>query len=416
MKPSIYRQAAIDQMSSPDRLDEAPAITKPPDWLLLLGLLIVLAVAAVWGQRGRIPLKVDGQGVIVLSGGVVNVFGEAGGRIVDLRVRVGDRLAANQIIGAVSQPALQEKIQSLRETVAELERERTRASQSRGEGLRLQTAAIDNQRANFEREIAGAKDQIKVIDEQLRVEEELLGKGLITRQQVLATRQRRVTAETSIAGFQAQIRQLESNQFQNQSQVSFADRDYAARIAEAQRSVQIFEKQLASAAVVRTPYPGKVIELKVYPGALVNAGDPIVSIEPAAERFEAIAYLAAARAKEVRPGMPVEIVPASVRREEFGYLTGEVLSVAEFPATRAAVMRNFENDALVAALTSAGPVHEVRIALRQDPKTVSGFKWSTPQGPPVRISSGTLCAAAIVTRERRPLELAFPFLAGKLEF
>jgi len=410
---SLYRQAAIDQMSSPERLDEAPAVTRPPDWLLLLAMTLVLGAAAYWGVRGRIAAKADGQGVILLSGGVVNVYSDAPGRVRDVRVNAGDRVNVNQIIGSISQPLLRDKLQSMRESLAELERERERSVQARGEGLRLQSGVIENQGVNLEREIAATREQIKVMSEQFRVEEELLGKGLITRQQLLATQQKINAAENTIAGYEAQKKQLASSEFQNQSQSSAMDRDQAARIAEARRAIQQLEAQLGSASVVRSPYAGKVIELKVYRGGLVGMGEPFLSLEPEAERFEGIAYVSTAYVKGIHSGMKVEIVPASVKREEYGYLRGEVISVAEFPATRAAMMRNFENESLVTALTGAGPVNEVRLKLEADAGTASGFRWSTPQGPPFRISSGTLCAVSVVTREQPPLELAFPFLARK---
>jgi HlyD family secretion protein len=85
-----------------------------------------------------------------------------------------------------------------------------------------------------------------------------------------------------------------------------------------------------------------------------------------------------------------------------------VTSIADYPATPAALMRNFQNESLVTALTGSGPVTEVHVQLIADPATGSGYKWSSPLGPPVKLSSGTLCSVQIVTRRQRPVTLILP--------
>jgi HlyD family secretion protein len=193
-----------------------------------------------------------------------------------------------------------------------------------------------------------------------------------------------------------------------------ADREAEARIGEAQRNIDLMEKELADSSAIKSPYTGKVIELKVYTGSPVTAGEPVLSLEPSADRMEGLLYISSAKVKEIHPGMPVEIAPTSIQREEYGFMRARVTSVAEFPATKAAVLRNFENEALVNALAAGGPVNEVRVELLPDPKTPSGFQWSSSKGPSIRITSGTLCAASIVTRDQTPLSLVIPFLKEKV--
>jgi HlyD family secretion protein len=50
------------------------------------------------------------------------------------------------------------------------------------------------------------------------------------------------------------------------------------------------------------------------------------------------------------------------------------------------------------------------VRLKQDPGTVSGYRWAVGKGPSLRLTSGTLTKAEITTRERRPLELVVPML------
>jgi HlyD family secretion protein len=118
--------------------------------------------------------------------------------------------------------------------------------------------------------------------------------------------------------------------------------------------------------------------------------------------------------KEIAPGMRVDISPSGVQREEYGYLLGKVKSVGEFPATSEAVVRTFENEALARALLGEGPVTEVRIGLTADKATRSGYRWSSPKGPPSAVSSGSVCSLQVVTREQPPIELVIPYVKKKL--
>jgi HlyD family secretion protein len=71
-------------------------------------------------------------------------------------------------------------------------------------------------------------------------------------------------------------------------------------------------------------------------------------------------------------------------------------------------MRNFQNEPLVGSLTGSGPVTELHVRLIADNRTPSGYRWSSPLGPRVKLSSGTLVSAQIVTRRQPPITLVIP--------
>jgi HlyD family secretion protein len=77
-------------------------------------------------------------------------------------------------------------------------------------------------------------------------------------------------------------------------------------------------------------------------------------------------------------------------------------------------MRNFQNETLVQSLIGQGPITELHVSLQADPKTSSGYLWSSPLGPPITLSSGTLCNAQIITRTQRPIAMVVPFLKERL--
>ncbi|HYN88956.1 MAG TPA: NHLP bacteriocin system secretion protein [Ardenticatenaceae bacterium] len=159
---------------------------------------------------------------------------------------------------------------------------------------------------------------------------------------------------------------------------------------------------------ITSPHSGRILEVAVNQGAVVNRGTQLFSLIDETKELEAIVYLSPADGKRVRPGMLVEVSPSTTRREEGGFMLGEVRSVGEFPATSQGMVRVLGNEDLVGELSEGGAPIEVHVALQEDEGTVSGYRWSTAAGPPVTISSGTLCSAAITISQERPISLVVP--------
>ena len=54
MKNSLFRGKSIDRISSPEQLNDRLRVANPGIWLLLAGILLVLAGICVWGFFGRL--------------------------------------------------------------------------------------------------------------------------------------------------------------------------------------------------------------------------------------------------------------------------------------------------------------------------------------------------------------------------
>ena len=413
MNPGMFRQSSLARLSSPEQLDQLLKITTAKNWLGLLALFMLLAVAAIWGFAGSIATTATGQGVIIRSGGVLNVVGRGSGMITKLNVRVGDRIKANQVVATISQPLLTEKMKALQATLAEAEAERERSLHLKQNAVRLQAEALERQVSNNERQIGELEGMAKLAVEDIASEEQLLNKGLVTRQQTIAAQQKLTGIQDQIAGLHAQNKQLEAQKFALESQPQQEDADMKVHVSSLQRQLSQAQQEMTMAETVVSPYAGEVLELKAYAGSMVTQGQPILSIQPEAQELQLLTYLPASEAKDAHIGMEAQVSPSTIKREEFGFMKGQIVYVADYPATPAAVMSNFQNESLVTALTNSGPVTELRIALRRDEKTRSGFEWSTSDGPPVMVSSGTMCNVQVVTRRQPPISLLVPYLKKK---
>jgi HlyD family secretion protein len=414
MDSRIFRKTSLERLSSPEQLDVIMHVTGPKRWLALAGLFLILGVAIVWGYAGTINTKVSGTGIIVRTGTVLNVVTSGSGLVTNISVNLGDLVKANQVVARVSEPAMLEKIRLARAAVDEARARRERDFFVRKQGAQLQVEALGRDQVNAQREIQELQEQARIAAEQIGVDDQLLSKGLITRQQTLQDQQKLVGINGQIESLKAKIKRIEADQYTARTDPERFDEEMQARIAELQRNLTGLEREMEINSSVVSPYEGQVIEMKAVPGGLVAAGGPILAIQPEGNALEVLVYLGSFQAKAVQPGMEAEISPSTVKREEFGFIRGRVTYVGEFPASIDALMRNFQNETLVRSIMAGGPVTELRVTLEHDAGTPSTYKWSSSRGPKITITSGTLCTVQVITRQQRPASLLFPFIKGKL--
>lgn len=414
MKKEIFRSAALARMSSPEQLDQLLRVTTSKSWIALLAVLLILATATVWGIVGRLATKCDGKGVVIRAGNLLTARTLSSGQVVEVAVKTGDDVKSGQLIATIAQPSIVDKIRAAEAQLADAEKERDRQQSVREGGMKLELDSVEHQRSTYQQQIKTLQDQEQTIRDQIPVNEELLAKGLITKKQVLALHEQQATLENDIAGIRTQLAQLTSNEFKLQNSGRQMEADGGLRITDLRRNLNLLRNDLDLNTRVFSPYSGHVIEVQAQAGSLVGPGNAILTLEPDVEQIEIVAFVPATSSKDIQPGMPAEVIPSSVRPEEYGFMRGKVVSVAEYPATEEALMRRFQNDSLVKSLASAGPETELHVQLIEDPSTPSGYQWSSKKGAPVRITPATLCGVQIVTREQPPIAMVFPYLKKKL--
>jgi HlyD family secretion protein len=180
------------------------------------------------------------------------------------------------------------------------------------------------------------------------------------------------------------------------------------RLSEAERNLSQLTAQFAATSVVQAPVAGRVIETKVAEGSVVTAGASIASIQSGEQGLELMLYVPPEHGKAVKPGMLVRIEPATVRKEEWGTMLGEVVSISDFPATAEGMRAILQNPQLVREFAADGPPYAARVRLEPAAASPGRYRWSSGAGPPILITAGTLAAASVTVREDRPIAFAIP--------
>jgi HlyD family secretion protein len=412
-KKEIFRSVALERLSSPEQLDQLMQVTTPRGWLMLVGIGALLATALVWGVLGSVPERINGQGMLIRSGGVLEVEAPGDGRVTDVAVRVGDVVSEGQVVARIQRQDLVLRIQQARAKVGELRRRHEQQVQFGQRDVQLQAAHRAQRREQLQASIDAGGSTLRALNERIESEARLVEQGLITRQALLATTQQRDQAEERGRQARSELVQLQAEAGQVQNQTLQNVQESQTRLTEAERELAQMESELRTTSEVTSPYTGRVLEVVVEQGSMVDRGRPILTVDltgKAVKGLEAILYIPSVHGKKIRPGMEVQIAPSTVKKEEFGYLLGTVTYVSDFPVTPQGMQRVLKNEQLVTSLSGDDAPYEIHVDLLPDPDNLSTYRWTSSDGPPIRIQSGTLASAGVVVERRRPILMVVPQL------
>jgi HlyD family secretion protein len=407
----IFRDVAVERLSSPEQLDQLVRITRPLDWVAATALLLALAVLIVWSVLGRIPTRVEGEGILLASGGrVVDAVSAVAGRLASLDVVIGDEVKLDQVIAHVGQTEIEQRLAQAKEVLREREREHAELAATIAREVETKLANYAAQETGLNEAIAAADQRATYLTAEIGKLEPAVASGFVTRKYVEDRRVELNAAKLRMVDAQNDILKLKALRLDLQSQRDRDRMQSGFRVNDAKRLVEQSSAELERGSRILSPGEGRVVEIKVSTGSVLAVGTPVIEIETSGQTLEATVYVPPDRGKNIKPGMEVHVEPTMIAREEYGAIIGRVVAISEFPVTPQGMAAGLHNDTLVKRFSQEGAPYAARVRLEPDPTTVSGYRWTSGKGPPVRLSSGTLTRAEVTTREQPPIELVVPLL------
>ena len=203
----------------------------------------------------------------------------------------------------------------------------------------------------------------------------------------------------------------------------------------------------AEARPISVPFEGTVHHVIATNGQKVAAGDPIASVrsqlatttltspesgvvltsKPAETKFvarepvvwilpqelqlherEVLAYVPFAHLRKVKIGAKVQVTPADLEREKWGYAVGTVTSIEQYPTDRQAVAQRLKLAELAAIIPAEQPVYEVCIVLDRGD---NGLVWSRKKSQQMAVTTGMPCNVQIIWSQKYVWEV----LTGRVE-
>lgn len=411
---SVFRKVALERLSSPEQLDQLLQVTRPSGWIALGAMAGLLVAAIVWGFAGTIPTEASGGGMLLRRGGVSDLVAAASGQVEELLVEVGQPVEKGQVVAKIRQDSLERQIEESRTRKEAATQEYQDLLRFAREQRRLSARNLEQKRANLERSITTLDRQVALLVERLGAQRDLLDDGLITRQTLLATEQDLNQTRDQLAAQRLELNGLDLTRLEEDQALDQQIETRRGEIRDLELKIRDLTGTLAENANVVSAEAGRVLELSVDRGDVVTPGSVLLTMEVSSEELVAVLFVPASEGKLVRPGMAVKVAPANVRREEYGFMVGEVRWVADYPSTSRGMLRLLGNSEMVDRLLETGPPIQVDVALVEDPSTPTGYRWSSSSGPDLEISSGTPAAGRITLLEERPISLLLPKIRSAL--
>lgn len=217
-----------------------------------------------------------------------------------------------------------------------------------------------------------------------------------------------IVARIEVPQLVAEIISLQSSLYEMEGNQRVDTPEYKS----VEKKVIQLQQELVYKSQIVSQIDGRILEMNLNKGSIIQPGEPLVTLEQysGTVKMEAVVYVPAERGGIIQPGMEAQVSPAIVNKEEHGFMLGRVISVSEYPATTQSMMQTLGNENLVSLLAGQGAPLMVRIDLIRDDNTESGYKWSSPGGPPMSIHSGTIVQSAVIINREKPINMVIPLL------
>ena len=411
-KNPLFREAAMQSLSSPDQLNQLVKVTQPYSWIALTAAGLAIAVALVWSIFGRLPTVVSGEGILIRKGGTFNIVAQGSGVVTEIAdLEPGKAIVQGELLARLAQPELEQQVAAQRAVVARLRAEEKDVTQGLATLAPAQSLALRQQQEAQQQLIRGREAQLASLRAVAQSQADLLRDGLITRQRQEDVRQQIISVDNEINAARNTLQKLTVERLQSTSQNEDKQRDIASRLKSAQGVLDDLQLRTKIASEVHSTHNGIVIESTIMLGDMVKAGQSVFTVEISDDKLEALIYLPPnSNAKLVKPGMVAQISPTTAKKERFGFLISKVRNVSQFPSTEASMLALVDNPALVRQMSKAGPPIAVSVELVKDSSTRSGYRWSSTAGAEVEVSSGMVATGNFVVEEKRPISLVIPLI------
>ena len=389
-------------------------MTSARGWIALLTILVATAAVGVWSVVGEVSTYVEAHGFLLNRGGkVVDAVSAGSGRLSVITVAVGDEIEKDAVVALLAN----EEIAERHAGALALIEERTQALETLMAAVakesRIARANNARRRKHLDELEATAHEMLEAARTHFENSRQLFEKRVIAHVSLERSQQQFNQAHRTLLDLSRDRDTLEANEIRREHDNAARIREMTAEVQAAQRQAKQLETLLAAERVL-APASGRVIEIKATTGAIVNPGQAVTSIRTGSAELEVLLYVPPADGKQVEAGMQALVSPATVRREEFGAIRGTVESISSFPVSFEGMVAVLQNPSLARHFSEDGPPYAGRIALLADPKTTSGFAWTSPKASSQRLTAGTLASVELKTRSQPPITLAVPLLKEML--
>lgn len=404
----LFREQALQNLSSPEQLDTAITLIPSAGWLSLLSLGLFTLVIVLWGFMGSLSYPQYGTGIIISGERIHGIYSKGAGVVSAMNVAVGDFVEYGQIIGRIDLPQIVGDIAETRNEIALLrkEYEEVKALDERYLGLVARY---------YDAQTASSKKQEDEIERVFHWYEKFLANAELVKKQGIISDYSLHQQKKDYISLMNNLSDMKNNQLNYDAQKQNTDfnqrKDHFARMEKITQ--QIFQagtkvEDLVSQSLIVSYSSGYVQEILSFQGDVIQANERIANIaEKSDQPLKAVLYFSTVDGKAIAYGMDAQVTPTFLQAEEYGAIKGLVMTTSPYPTSQEEITETLLNPTLTTAIINGtgGSPYKVEVGLRASPETPSGFAWTTSKGPPFKIKEGALVTGAVITRTEKPINL-----------
>lgn len=98
---SPFRKGAQDKLSSPEQLDQLIQVVRPKGWVALIGCGLFLITFVLWAIFGKIPIEIEGNGIILTERGIFGITSSAEGIVKSINIKEGQWVDKDSVIATL---------------------------------------------------------------------------------------------------------------------------------------------------------------------------------------------------------------------------------------------------------------------------------------------------------------------------
>ena len=339
------------------------------------------------------------------------------GRLVSLRVSLGDKLAPNDVIGEIYQEDLRD---TNRETIArlgQLRDENARLIRFEADEQTAQERAITQLKVAINRTLENSREGLGVAVRIVEGSERLRQIGQLSNLDYLKDLQQKYTIQNDLNNGLSRLAELELTKLTSENLRQRARLQRQLEISKLVTKLQLDSAKLDRTSQIVSHTQGTVTQILTAADEYVREGAPVVLLSSPKETlsgtdfigpYECIVFVPAGEGKKIDVGHQVEVMPATIKREEHGFIHGEVVAVSELPATRLAMEAALQHPELVETFLkryAPGVLLRVHVKLKPRPGMKNDSENETDQEGLNRFRWSSLSARS---RSSRPEHCARP--------
>lgn len=411
MAKQIFRQAALDRLASPERLDRPYRLVTAPVWLALAAIFGAILIVAVWSVFAEAPVKVAGSGIVLPEEGLLEIVADANGRIQTLSLSPGGVVAEGETIATFSRSDLSRDLIQARAELLEAKARLQELTAFFKSADALERAAEDERLATIRQIQSYAARRGTLMRQKIKSLKGLVARKIVIRDRLIDAELQLAEARERLASLDDEAKSIGLGRLKRQNEQKLSIIDEERKVQRLNRQAAKLEGELSEKRVSLSPHSGRVIEVRVNRGDVVSAGSTLATLVPKdleTGQILGVLYLAPADGKRIKVGMAVEVEPATVRAAEHGFILAEVVAVSPVPVSLAGMQNTLKNDQLAKELSGGSAPFEIKVRFQTDVNTASGLAWSSSKGPPAAVLPGTSLKAKVIVERKRLIDLLIP--------